>query len=639
MFCRIKKKKYEVLAFDIETHNDLESIAKKETSMWLGCLLHEESTIDSPNIFFYDMESFIEELHHLTLNKKRTKKGSRPVINYLIYIWNLSFEWSFILPVLLDKFNFVFHPSIDEADNQNNYFNSISTKSCSSVWEATLKFADSSGLIRFRDLSKIYQGKLSSVAKSFKLETQKGDIDYRLNRLHNHTVTKEEKEYCFKDVRIIIEIVQQIIKNNDKDVFQSLSASSYAMRKLMKCEYYARFNKPYKKFRRDYPKLALEESTFLRHSVAGGITYATPKYQFKEIDQPVLHIDMHSAHPTSMVENYFPYGKGEYGLGEPSDNRATRMSCCHILVSYTNVKLHSVIRLIGLNQVEDFELWVWDFEIDTMYKCYEDLEITYIDYYSYKFKKLPFRDFYYKTYELKKNSKKDDPFMYQLAKLLLNSSYGKLLEKPHTTYFENYIDEEGIIGSIIKEKDLSEKDEETVCNAKFTALQIGSCIPAYTRCRLVESALKFGYEKILYFDTDSIFVLFDKEVERIYDTEFNQNDELGGWGIEDDGLLQKAQFTAPKRYKYQKADGTTEIKAGGINFSSFMIERAKEKGIDLEQYAIAYEEVNITSSSWKVQRAFRVKGGTIIDFQDKEMKVDKKYKEIYDSNIKDDDIE
>ena len=42
------------------------------------------------------------------------------------------------------------------------------------------------GLIKFRDLAKMYGGGLSKVAKAFKLPTQKGEIDYRLNRLsHN----------------------------------------------------------------------------------------------------------------------------------------------------------------------------------------------------------------------------------------------------------------------------------------------------------------------------------------------------------------------------------------------------------------------------------------------------------------------
>ena len=203
-----------------------------------------------------------------------------------------------------------------------------------------------------------------------------------------------------------------------------------------------------------------------------------------------------------------------------------------------------------------------------------------------------------------------------------------------SNFIENILDEEGIINSLIHDRDLSEKLEEDLCNSKYTSLQVGSAIPAYTRCRLVESALKFGWEKIIYFDTDSIFVLYDEEVERVWNTEFNHNDELGGWGIEDGGLISKAQFTAPKRYKYVDSSGEPIIKAGGINFTNYIKEKAEAIGVSIDDYKINYEEVNITSSKWKVQRAYRVKGGTIITFQEKEMKVDKKYIDIFNKNVK-----
>ena len=35
------KKKWDVWAFDLESHNDEESIKEGKTSMWLGCLLNE----------------------------------------------------------------------------------------------------------------------------------------------------------------------------------------------------------------------------------------------------------------------------------------------------------------------------------------------------------------------------------------------------------------------------------------------------------------------------------------------------------------------------------------------------------------------------------------------------------------------
>ena len=87
----------------------------------------------------------------------------------------------------------------------------------------------------------------------------------------------------------------------------------------------------------------------------------------------------------------------------------------------------------------------------------------------------------------------------------------------------------------------------------------------------------------------------------------------------------------------------TTIKAGGINFDYFKEHTYKEEfeellktGITkkeaLNKIMIPFDEVNIISSVWKVQRAYRVKGGTIIEFQEKKMDIQKKYIEIFNKN-------
>ena len=95
------------------------------------------------------------------------------------------------------------------------------------------------------------------------------------------------------------------------------------------------------------------------------------------------------------------------------------------------------------------------------------------------------------------------------------------------------------------------------------------------------------------------------------------------WGWEE--TIDRAQFTAPKRYKTE-TDGHATIKAGGINFKKYM----KDNDID----ELSFDDIDIISSKWEVQRAYRVKGGTIIEFQEKEMSVQKKYIDIYHKNVK-----
>lgn len=638
MYARISRKKYNIFAFDIESHNDEESIENKETSMWLGSFINDESKSDDENSYIYSMEELFQRLESLSSGRRKHGEKKRPCSNVCTFVYNLSFEWSFMLPVLLNL-GFKYKEIIEK--NDEYCYNTISTKSVSSVWQIRLKFGAKSGDVIFHDLAKIYGGGLGTVAKSFGIKTQKGEIDYRKNRLHNYVITQEEKEYCFNDTRIIIDILKEMIDRGDKFFFSSLSMASYSMKMMIKTGY-PRSNKPYAKYRENYPELDEEETTFLRHSCSGGITYAPAKYQFKNITQKVAHIDAHSMHPSSAYLNLFPYGYGEKCTGQPS-NYTRYINCCHVKISYTGIKLHSVIKLIGIDFIEDCEIWLWDFELETMYKCYNNLEIEYIDYYRYKMKPLAWRKYYANCYNERCKAKaNNDTFLRLYYKLLINSSYGKALEWGHTESFENYIDDEGIIDSKInvKEKpDYMTDNEWTLkeLNAKYTYIPYGSCIPAYSRCTLIELALKIGYDKIVYFDTDSIFFIWDKETEANYNKYANQEDFLGGWALEE--MIDQAQFTAPKRYK-TLSEGKTTIKAGGINFNDYINSKAKAEGLtkieDIreyrEKYEFDYNEINIVNSSWNVQRAYRVKGGTIIEFQKKDISIPKKYIDIYNKN-------
>ena len=621
----IGKRKYKVYAMDIETHNDEESIAKMETSMWLGCFINDESKVEDESSYFYTMDEFIQRLDDES-SYKRNKKKTRLCRNVAVYIYNLSFEWSFLLPVLLQH-GYKFSETITDEDEY--VFNSISTKSCSSVWEVHLKCGKTNGMIILRDLAKLYGGGLGAVAEAFKLETQKGSIDYRLNRLHGHIVTHEEKEYCFKDTRIIIEILLHMDEFNDKDFWQSTSMASYSMRKLLKYGY-PRTYKPYIAFRKDYPILGEEETAFLRNSVAGGLCFANENSQFKVINQKIGHIDAHQMHPSSAYYNWFPYGEGEYFQGEPLIGR---ICCCRILISYKRAIFHSVIQLIGIPFIDEYELTVWDFEIPTMYKCYEGLEIEYLDGYAYKMKTLPWKRYYADNYHKRLKAKENHDAFYTLYyKLLNNSSYGKLLEKPHNEIRENIINEYGIIDSIDTPK------ENIKINAKYTYLGVGSCIPAYSRVNLIEMAYKLDptFKKILYVDTDSIFFILDEHTQKVWDEEFDHTDFLGGWGWEE--TINRAQFATPKRYKVEvDEDGEvkTTFKAGGINFTDFMKKynqgKSEDEKIDISE--VPFDEINIINSKYLVQRAFRCKGGTIIEFQEKEVKVPDKYLETFNKNM------
>lgn len=604
---KVGRRNYWIYALDIETHNDEETLAKKETSMWLGCFINEESKMEDESSYFYSWEELLTRLDDMTRTYSSHKKKQGH--NILIYVYNLAFEYSFLLPILF-KEGWTWKDKFEDSDEK--VFNAITTKTCTSCWDIKLHFGKNHKLVEFRDLGKIFQGGIREVAKSFGLVTQKGEMDYTLNRLHGHTVTKEEKEYCFKDTRIVIEILQEMKKREDKIFFNSLSSSSYACQKMLSTTY--KSHHYIDKWREDYPYINGEESIFLRKSVAGGLTQCNPNYQFKEINERVCHIDANQMHPSSAYLNFFPYGVGEYGKGKPTD--PSKISCCHILLSYCGVKIHEIIGLIGIDAIDDYECYVWNFEIPIILQCYQNATIKYIDYYSFNKKKLPWRNFYKDNWDIRMKARETgDKFETMNRKLLNNGSYGKLIEKPHLSTFENTLNEMGVSDSIVKEAEID--DENKKYNAKFTYIPVGSCIPAYSRVCLIKTALKIGAEFVLYTDTDSLFFIDNEQTEKALQTlDFRQR--LGGWKIEE--YLTKSQFAVPKRYKGTTEKGDTYVKAGGFNF-----------GIDPD--TLDFMTIDLIDSDWDVRRSIRVKGGTIIDCVKKEIRVPSKYLSTYQNNV------
>lgn len=598
MIRRIGRKKWRIFAFDIENNNSEKAIERRETWTWLAGFLDDESKENDDNVFFPTIEAWLDYLAKAT--KQKTHLRKRLVRNYLIYVYNLSHEWSFILPILKER-GFEWVPKVD--GTRANVFSSVTNKTAASVWSADFCLNDGS-VIEMRDLCKIFPGGLRNLAKSLKLPTQKGEIDYRLDRPRGWVATPEERHYNFCDCKIVMDVLVEMDKRDDRAFWGARSAASYSAATMLN-ETYPRDWRKLEAYRRTYPVLDKEETEFLRHTVAGGITYPTPNYQYKEV-QKIRHLDIHQAHPSSMAGHPFPCGKGEYHKGKPT--RGDRICACHVLVSYTDVRLHSVIELIGEDVASGRELWLWDFELATMRKCYVNLEIQYIDYYEYHARRLPWADYLKENYAKRADAKKNkDAFGILYYKLLNNSLYGKFEERGHDALLENVIAPDGTIDSI------SHPNENASLGGRYTYLPVGSCTAAYTRCFLVGSALKLGWKNVVYFDTDSIFYI-DNEESRAGEKLLQIGDEMGQWGREPDIVL--GEFSAAKRYKIMEGNQLT-VHMAGIH-------------LDLENKN--YDDIDIEHGRYITRTRMRVKGGTLIVDREKELSILPKYKEIYKRN-------
>ena len=641
MLQRVGKKKFNIYAMDFETHSDKELLESFEinpdnasTSIWLWYLINDTDSYNTKGCYGYNIETFFNKLKDIS-----TPKRKKDNCKCLIFDYNLAFEFSFMLPEM-QKLGFKFKAKIEDDDSY--VFNIVCNSSLSNVWEIKLKFETTSHIIIIRDLAKILGGgSLRKLAQSYKLETQKGEIDYSLNRrIENYIPKEEELIYCYKDVRIIIDLLLNENIINDKEFWSSISSASYSFKKGLNYGF-RKSHRPKDTYRKLYPELELEESEFLRNSVGGGICYCVPRYQYKMIEKGkiynnmacngILHIDMHNAHPSQMYKKEFPFKKGKYfvfpnnAILQAHKSKGYlfygHITCVRCLVSYTDVKLHSIIKLIGIDATSNYEITVWDFELELMYKCYENLKVQLLDCYIYRKRKLPFNEYFKYNYDERKKAKAiGDTYNIQQKKLLNNSFYGKLLEHGHNEVFIPYVDDLGY-NTTLKEKKSQDSTDFNV-NGTYTYIPSGSCVPAYTRCWLVNTALGIGlknytppkdfYKNIIYFDTDSIFML-DNEETREFIKHLDLEDDLYNWGIEPH--IDKAQFACPKRYKLLLDKEKTENHIAGF------------------QVDTNFDNTNIIKSELWIHRGYRIKGGTIIARQRKILDVDKKYRYIYEKNI------
>lgn len=607
MKAKIGKEAYSVYCYDIESHNDEGSIARGETGVWLSCLIDETSTVEDPETFLPDVPALLARLECMTAPRKGPRGGKRKPVNVCVFVWNLAHEWKFILPELLSE-GFSFRHDMDETEEEGRFFESVSTKTCSSVWRADLRFGKEYGRIVFRDLMKMFSGSLRAVAKSFGLKTQKGEIDYRKDRTApGYQPTQEEKEYNFKDVRIMVEILQKM--EGDREFWNTISAASFSCAKMLK-ETYPGMREKIKGYRERFPILGDAEEEFVRRSYQGGLCYANPEWQFVEIDAPIKHIDYHQSYPSAIASVHaeiFPYGFGKYFQGKPSRHLGT-VSCCHVRVWFDFPIYHEQIKTIGMPCASGLELWVWDFELLTMAKAYKGFRVVYLDGYEYRASPLPFRKYVLENYEKRlKAIAEGNSFLKAYYKLLNNSFYGKIAERAHESYFENVIREDGTIDSEVR-----------ACAkrpGKYSYIPVASCITAYRRCALIEDALRLSPsgDSVLYMDTDSLFFL-DNEETREGIKSLTIGEALGDFAFEAD--IERGQFTAAKRYKIVEKDVGTTVKAGGITMRD---------GLD-------FDDVDLVEGTFTAKTAVRAKGGALIIDKVKELGVQAKYRETFDRN-------
>jgi len=517
-----------------------------------------------------------------------------------LYFHNLKFDGSFIVNWLLSNGFKWTHKEKDEDHGQAGTFSTIISNM--GQWymiDICYGYRGRKKLhtVIYDSLKKL-PFTVKRIAKAFKLDILKGEINYKLERPIGWEITDEERAYVYNDIFIVasaleIQFAQGLTKMTSGS--DSLSGFKDVISK--------------DKFTKFFPVLSKRIDDEIRKSYRGGFTWVNDRIKGKDLGAGMV-FDVNSLYPAMMYYNDLPYGtpikfEGKYEHDEAYPLYIQTISCSFELKD-GHIPTIQLKNMIG-RYAENEYLKTSNHEVEIMHVTNVDLKLIQEHYHleelefhgGYKFKKKNdlFRDFIDYWMDIKVNNK---GAIRELAKLMLNSLYGKFASNPVVTGKIPFLKPDNSLGFRlpVKEGELVKGvpviDEEFK-DPVYTAM--GCFITSYARELTIRTAQKC-YDRVCYCDTDSLHILgtdIPEVIKDIIDPEI-----LGYWNHE--STFERAKFIRQKTYVedvYVKVvgvdeDGNDIVVNAGIDDYEFTRMDVKCAGMpdNIKQY-VTWDNFNV----------------------------------------------
>ena len=570
--------KAEIYAFDFRARTDDETNRKGVASIWLSSLVGDDGE---------ELRDDIGGFLDLILEKSEKR-------NICLYCFDLGFHWSFIIYELFAR-GYLYARRLRKDSVKK--FNVFCTNNASVVYSAMIKTSKSRGIIFFKDLKQVYAGykSLDAMAKSFRSSREFFFDDLEKKHEPGQEATAEEKRNCISRAGFVFDVLKK--QEDDHAFFQSFTLASYSLRKAI-LRAFGHLKSPYMAYRspKMYPRIIdPEEKEALTASKKGGLTGPTIRAidEGFEIKQRCFVIDRTQSYPSEMLLSKSPRGRGVKFSGFQAGG-GIRLYQVQIN-SYDGVKMHSVPYLMQNHihfmpyGVEPITLWLWEWEYFLMFDCYINLDCEVLGGYLYKRGVCPFGRYVAENQEKRKACEAQGDYIQAAHYKALNVTiYGKLIQRDSKDTITQSMDEE--TGLTITEKKAREEERES----SYVYLPEGSAIPSLARFHLMELAGEFGYQNIVYVETDSLIVLENEHTKKVL-ASMQLKKDLGYWHLE--AVALEAYFPMAKRYKYKTEDGCAVVKGAGIDSAAFIGE---------------YDSIKITDTKIIMRQKKPAKGGTLL---------------------------
>lgn len=487
-----------------------------------------------------------------------------------VYFHNLAFDGDFVL-------SFLMHRGFKIVD-KNPQKGEISTliSNMGKYYSIEIRFLTGIKVTLLDSLKKL-PFSISGIAKAYNLTEQKLHIDYEEYREPGHPLTEDERKYLINDLLIGAKAIALMLEEGMTAL--TIGSDSLNTYKAMMPAFVRRF-----------PELPIEYDDDFRLAYRGGWTFLNPKYA-RQVVGPGTVYDVNSLYPWVMRTQPLPHGSPRWFNGFPWEDKAFIMS---ITFTAELKKNHfPIIQVKGnpmfvptqyLDRIEDpITLSVTSIDLAIWQEHYDMDILSYNGGYYFETETGFFDEYIDHFMDIKANSRGGKR---TLAKLHLNSLYGKFASRPRVTGKYPVL-EDGVIRLV--------EGEEQVKKPIYTPLSV--FVTAYARKKTIEAA-QANYENFIYADTDSIHVIGDvpEGSMEIHST------KLGAWKKEYN--FDYATFWRAKAYTERKVDlDKQEVLGYETHIAGLPREIADE--VQLGDYWAGHE------LSGKL-RAKRVRGGTVL---------------------------
>jgi hypothetical protein len=439
------------------------------------------------------------------------------------YFHNLKFDGEFIIHYLLTH-GFV---HVNEKKLGVNQFSTI-ISDLNVFYCIKVKFKEEV-IISFFDSLKLLNFSVEEVVKAFNLSIKKLEIDYKAKREKGHKITDEEKEYLKHDVMIMSLALEKMFEMKITKMTIASNAMSFFKDTISKKRFEEWFKPPL------YDK-------DLRQAYKGGFTYLNDIYRGKEVKEGIV-LDVNSLYPSVMYYSPMPYGEGIYFDGKYTPDKLYNLYIQNITCQFRikkgmipTIQIKNNLSFVPTEYLsssngESINLTLTNVDLKLFLEHYDIYDISYNWGWKYKSSTKIFKRYIDYWNELKvKATKEGNKPLRTIAKLMLNSLYGKFAASPEGRSKIPYLD-----NNIVKYK-LSELEERTAYY-----LPISIFITSWARDKTIRSA-QAVYHRFIYADTDSLHL----EGTDIPENLLISDTELGKWKIE--STFKRGKYLRQKCY-------------------------------------------------------------------------------------------